>query len=516
MMQHQQHFPQHPPRPYHQQFNQQRGPRPNYQDGAQNQAPNSSLGGQRSDPRLSKGLLGSGAASQQPRNYREFRMMKEEQERKRREAEERHRQEMQKYEMPDESTEKTNDDDKKDITEEKSSNDTPKKDESEKEASKDSTTNIDGKATKEAKKNSNVVDPKAIEQMKKSFKIPKLKKKESAEESKDAKEEKGKLKTFDMFSTDSKSINKVKRDPRLKNEQSVKDLSAEIEKPVKETGKITISKFNSDSDSDHGLTIAEDTELEEGKDEENQKESLEPESKENENKEDKPNLKELLKNLVTNLDPAEAAKMLEMAQSLQSLDMLKLEKIGTLEEFKQIIFDNDKKDNTEEIKPKGKRTPNAAAKQKAAPVKKQTRRSGRNRKPVIEESSQEEVNKESESETETFVIEPKDLKRPKKGRKVKSKKKIADEIDSDNEQSENPPQDQPSEITDNTEDSTVDNTMIADESSVITAKGDDTPSTAAKTRMCAIKIGVKPAMKSKTWFPGMNNSVLLKAKLFYN
>merc|ERR1719354_259609 len=93
-----------------------------------------------------------------------------------------------------------------------------------------------------------------------------------------------------------------------------------------------------------------------------------------------------------------------------------------------------------------------------------------NKKIFQSKTLQEEVVKESESETETFVIEPKDLKRHKKGRKVKSKQKVLVDTDSDNEHTTNSLKDQHADVADDTLDSTVDNSMIIDESSAMTAK----------------------------------------------
>ena len=248
--------------------------------------------------------------------------------------------------------------------------------------------------------------------------------------------------------------------------------------------------------------------MEKSKDKETPKDSIPIEDKTDEkSEEDKPDLKELLKNIVSTLEPTEATKLLQKAQNFEKLGNL------TLEEFKEFLFSKDS-DTPEEVKSKG---PTSAKKAKTkskpkpkAAVKKQpanSRRSGRNKKEVIEDTLTKEDDNEDESETETFVIEPKDVKKSKRGRKAKAKKQI---IDSDSEE-QDLKMDIPEEQKDDDKKETIEESeqptleiAIASTTSLAEEKKDVAP---AKTRMSS-KQPAKPAMKSKTWFPGDNRGIV--------
>ena len=126
--------------------------------------------------------------------------------------------------------------------------------------------------------------------------------------------------------------------------------------------------------------------------------------------------KELLKTIVSTLEPSEAAKLLVKASQLEKLEKL------SLDQLKDFLFskedENPPKPGKKIRKATKKKTP-VPAKSKAAPG---TRRSGRLHKDdgqltpepreaandTVEEASTVAHDPSSESETETFVIEPKE------------------------------------------------------------------------------------------------------------
>ena len=483
----------------------------------------------RMDPRLQP------KPSSQPRNYREYRLMKEEQEKRRREAEERHREAMRKLQRQEEpKTEaaaaltSSSEADKalKEAEESKGKNVKNAKDVSKDQTSSTSIVKSKDPRLKDGKKLSEAEERKAIDQMKKSFKIPKVKKTEEPEEA--VTPDRSKLKVINMFEPGERKKENAreepKNDPKNKTKKDEKQAVSAVGKkeasePTKrETGKTKVplrsTRFNSDSDSDHGgLTIAEDAdtdekmEIDENPEDDNAKEDLNSTPKPSGSKEtggiiDKEELtKELLKNIVATLEPREAAKLLMKAQNLEKMEKL------SLEELKEFLFTQPEEEKEgEAVEIPLKKNKKKAHKKKKVKVSPGTRRSGRLRKDEEEdkEEEEEEPDNPSESETETFVIEPKEVKqRKKKGRKAKGKYRVEEEEEEEEVQDHLVSS---SNIDDsNKTPEPVKKVEIKEELNVIIPEEHEIED--SKTSPQSLK--AKPAKgrmapKSKTWFPGDN------------
>jgi len=429
---------------------------------------NDSTQERRIDPRLNNRPGAStvpGGPPSQPRNYREYRMMKEEQERKRKDAEEKHRLQMQKYERKSDSIEEKTaaahekEDEKEKNTPEKSTlekqNDSTKKGTKDKkdmiEKSKDQLAKPGVIKQKEAKKMSNEEESKAIEQVKKTFKIPKMKKKDPPSDEKV--DEKSKPKTFDMFNSENMKVSKEKsKEINITPKESEK-IDTDKSESVKKSR--ILSRFNSDSsDSDQGLVIAESSDMDSSVDEAKKKVEEKKVTKKDE-KPDHVTTKELLKSIVAKLKPSEAAELLLKAQNLDKLEKL------TLQELKDFLLSGGKKSSKgdkNEVKKRKEEAPatkndeneaniseqntSSTAKKTGkktpppTPVKevsKGSRRSGRLSK--ISDDKQgddkEEANEiDSDAEFETLIIDPKPVKRKvKEKRKAKKAKDSASNMD---------------------------------------------------------------------------------------
>ena len=376
-----------------------------------------------------------------PTSYREYRRLKEEAEKRRREQEERMRKEEQ---ARIEAEEKARKDIEEEKTEEESSIEEQPAPEPE----------IEVKPVKEVKdprrrKIANTEQPqkslstesnlskeaKPPEKMK-SFKIPKMKKAEpepSVEQRKTTASDKPKL--------------------------------AERSKLIKERARESsdeASQRDTDSDSEPGLTIAEDAESKERRrssasesDQENKFDRRKSEDKKEEEVSDQAKdesaeesgisknelTKELLKSIVASLDPQEATKLLAKTASIK-------DKIS-IETLKDLIGKTDSKDDEDEtavpdeaelseedepLSVKRKRgRPKTPTKDRAAKKTKVSK--GKRRSLRLQEDDPEEVGEaeeaiaepveEEEGQMETFVIEPKAV--GKRGRKKKGRKAASEE-----------------------------------------------------------------------------------------
>ncbi len=498
------------------------GPRPPHFPGQ--------MGSQDMRPRF----LGPGApqpqVSIQPRNYREYRLMKEEQENKRREAEQRFKEEMRKRHHKEEEKSEKEDLKNPPSAEVKISPTKPEEKPSTKGKVLDQPAPIQGKSKDPRKKAMD--EKKAIELMKKSFKIPKMKKNDPTETIKD---ENSKLKVINMFDSvnkktpekmkmsESSSTPKTKKqNPKIESKENEK-IGESLKDKVKDAQHETIknkldARLTSDSDSDHGLTIAEDLDDEQM---DLNKQDINPAashsdvaSKEvGEGKEEgvgKEELtKQLLKKIVANLDPNEAAKLLLKAQQLDKVEKL------SLEQLKEFLF------TPEEEEKKHKGPKHSKKKGKKSRIALNTRRSGRLQKETSDVSNEEDnIADPSESETETFVIEPKVMKqkkkRMKKGSSSKSKRIIEDEEDDgDNVEVQD----------DLVSSSNIDEVGVKATSEVLQSeppelkvlipmdKDLEESSSSAFSPKSNKKSKVGPAPKSKTWFPGDNRGTKKKQSL---
>jgi hypothetical protein len=133
--------------------------------------------------------------------------------------------------------------------------------------------------------------------------------------------------------------------------------------------------------------------------------------------------KELLKNIVATLDPAEARKLILKAKGLEKIENF------TLRELKEFL-------SVPSVKKAKKKTTEVGSPPEAAPPTegRATRRSGRLRTEAAVPADQSVDEKgrqgppDSDSEVETFVIEPKEMKRKKRrGVKKKAGMQLAEE-----------------------------------------------------------------------------------------
>lgn len=373
--------------------------------------------------------------------------MKEEQERRRRESEQRHREEMQNLAKKEEAKDKPEDQEAetqppgegphvtKDIKETNNKvQETGKKvvsKQDEERGDNESASQTKSKdprvKVKETKKLTIAEEKKAIEMVKKSFKIPKMKKTESVADVVTSKDDKAKLKVINMFEPTEKKIkpknaeksatdkDKEKKEAKMTPDTLINSEPEPLEEDRTKTpdgpraGR-TSARFMSDSDSDTGLTIAEYNEdkMEVDSSPAKLEEPTEPRpgpSSRTAGIIDKEELtKELLKNIVATLDPKEAAKLLLKAQQLDKIEKL------TLEELKEFLFS--KEEEKPKPAPKSKKKIKNKIKSIPAPAP-GTRRSGRLRRDSFEEPV-EHPEQDNDSETETFVIEPKEVKQKKR------------------------------------------------------------------------------------------------------
>ena len=492
------------------------GPRPPHYPGQ--------MGSQDMRPRFSGPKAPQPQVSIQPRNYREYRLMKEEQENKRREAEQKFREEMRKLHPKEEEKSEKEDSKNPPSAEVKITPTKPEEKQSTKGKVLDRPAPIQSKSKDPRKKAMD--EKKAIELMKKSFKIPKMKKNEPIETIKD---DNSKLKVIDMFdSVNKKTPEKMKmsessstpetkkENPKIaleeneKKDESLKDKVKDAQHEI--TNNKLEARLTSDSDSDHGLTIAEDLDDEQmnlDKQETNPAAShSDAASKEvGEGKEEL--TKQLLKKIVANLDPSEAAKLLLKAQKLEKVEKL------SLEQLKEFLF------TPEEEEKKQKEPKHSKKKSKKSRIAPNTRRSGRLQKDESDVSNEEDnIADPSESETETFVIEPKVMKqkkkRTKKGSSSKSKRIIEDEEeDEDNVEVQD----------DLVSSSNIDEVGVKATSEVLQSeppelkvlipmdKDLEESSSSTFSPKSNKKSKGGPAPKSKTWFPGDNRGTKKKQSL---
>ena len=469
----------------------------------------SQMGPGHQDPRAAvynnSGSRGGDLAVQGPRNYREYRMMKEESERRRREREERYQAEMQRcYEREQQKQLQQKQQLPADVGKSGSS------DSRIQDVDKNSSTAAGNVDVKDLSSNAKAVDikgqeakdhvrkpldqaeeKKAMEQVK-SFKIPKVKKAEPAEvcplvnkvsENADPKEivrsqlidDKRadscpvKVEAKDVASSVDSGVPTAKQAPlsrktslrkfeKFITKEDIPSLSAEKVAAVPVDAVAAASSvnppavvaaavrkaFSEDSDSDQGaLTIAEDhVDMSSAVSTADSKmdifppatAAIEPSAEGSKVESDRPadapqqldhqadqsrrdeQTKELLKNIVATLDPAEARKLILKAKGLEKMENF------TLRELKEFLSVPSVK-KAKKKKKKKKKTAAAAACLPEEPPSDglAIRRSGRLKTETIVRQNQPEEDDEemepsgrvvdSDSEVETFVIEPKEMKR---------------------------------------------------------------------------------------------------------
>ena len=404
--------------------------------------------------------------AKRPMSYREHRLMREEAEKKRREYEERLMQEenarrealaataaKEQQEPPAVTQPVEAKEEKKEVVE---ANSEPKVKEVKDPRKK--------KLLEEKKKSKPEIEEKKTSENIKSFKIPKVKK------SSDSDSKGMKLAEIDIFQAvtlDSKKksvkAEEVGREKSSNKSKKVeRDSESDVEDKLEETGPTShpaaAGDGATDSDSEPGLTIAEDLEdrmasrssLSEGEaerpetvdksDEERTKPKTEDEGVFTKNE----LTKELLKSIVSSLDPLEAAKLLEKASSFKKDDKITVSALKSLLDSKEPAEEEDSEDEMLSQKRKRGRPKTPTKEGSGKKPKTENKGTRRSQRLVVEEDQEESRELEDKEEisleddtnqenpdwsveesgqveqVETFVIEPKAV--AKKGRKKRGRK----------------------------------------------------------------------------------------------
>ena len=439
-----------------------------------------------------------------PTSYREYRLMKEEAEKKRREMEERMLQEETARQEAAAAAAAREMKENSPVTEPAEERQEEKEEKKEARAVeqkiepkvKEVKDPRKKKLLEEKKRSKSEVEEKKPTENKKSFKIPKVKKSET--------ESKGmKLEEIDMFQPmtpsefkkKSTKVEEVKEKSSSKSKKVEKGLEAP-EVPEKAEDATHQPDGATDSDSEPSLTIAEDLEdrmasrssASESESERSDKSEVvknkenteETDTKSDEGVFTKNELtKELLKSIVSSLEPLEAAKLLEKASTLKKDDKITVSALKSLLDSKEEA-EEDSEDEILSKKRKRGRPKTPTKENSSKKVKTENKGSRRSQRLVVEEEREESAEPEGKEElglemdtnqesietpveqveqVETFVIEPKAVALPKKVKKKRGRKaKVVesseidtglqdDSISSSNIEDQIPdPKEEPSEI----------------------------------------------------------------------